>query len=79
MFADKCPYCAARLIQVLQRGMNLSPEIKRLRCRQALVHSLAQGLDELEIRRMAKLTEWQVCPAPEVQPESLSKPRKRGR
>lgn len=79
-FADGCLHCAARRIQYIQRRLNLAPDVKRNRCRTALADAMANGLPELEIRRMAKLPEWQLQqPAQDAQPESLPAPRKRGR
>lgn len=74
LFADYCLHCAARRIQYIQRRMNLSPTAKSARCRKALSDALALGLEELEIRRLAKLPEWQVQPV-----ESSPAPRKRGK
>ena len=80
MFADYCLHCAARRIQYLQRTLRLAPSVTRDRCRAALADAVANGLPELEIRRMAKLPEWQLQqPAQDAQPESLPAPRKRGR
>ena len=61
-FAEGCLHCAARRIQYIQRRLPLSPEDKRNRCRKALADAMALGLPELEIRRMAKLAEWQLAP-----------------
>ena len=79
-FAEGCLHCAARRIQYLQRTLRLAPSVTRDRCRAALADAVANGLPELEIRRMAKLPEWQLQqPAQEAQPASLPAPRKRGR
>ena len=79
-FADGCLPCAARRIQYLQRTLRLAPSVTRDRCRAALADAVANGLPELEIRRMAKLAEWQLQqPAMDAQPASLPAPRKRGR
>ena len=79
-FAEGCLHCAARRIQYLQRTLRLAPSVTRDRCRAALADAVANGLPELEIRRMAKLAEWQLQqPAQDAQPESLPAPRKRGR
>ena len=79
-FAEGCLPCAARRIQFIQRRLNLAPDVKRNRCRTALADAMANGLPELEIRRMAKLAEWQLQqPAQEAQTASLPAPRKRGR
>ena len=75
-FADYCLHCAARRIQFIQRRLNLAPEAARTRCRSALAQAVALGLPEPEIRRMAKLAEWQVAELVAV-PET-TKP-KRGR
>ena len=75
-FAEGCLHCAARRIQFIQRRLNLAPDVKRNRCRTALADAMALGLPELEIRRMAKLPEWQVAELVAV-PET-TKP-KRGR
>lgn len=61
-FAEGCLHCAARRIQYIQRRLPLSPEDKRNRCRKALADAMALGLPEPEIRRMAKLAEWQLAP-----------------
>lgn len=80
MFADYCLHCAARRIQYIQRRLPLSLDDKRNRCRKALADAMALGLPELEIRRMAKLAEWQLQqPAKDAQPASSPAPRKRGR
>lgn len=60
-FADGCLHCAARRIQYLQRTLRLGPSETRDRCRKALAQSMELGLPELEIRRMAKLAEWQMA------------------
>lgn len=79
-FADYCLHCAARRIQFIQRALRLAPSVTRDRCRAALADAVANGLPELEIRRMAKLAEWQLQqPAMDAQPASLPAPRKRGR
>lgn len=79
-FADHCLHCAARRIQYIQRRLPLSLDDKRNRCRKALADAMALGLPEPEIRRMAKLPEWQLQqPAQDAQPASLPAPRKRGR
>lgn len=57
-FAEGCLHCAARRIQYLQRTLRLAPSVTRDRCRAALADAVANGLPELEIRRMAKLAEW---------------------
>lgn len=62
MFAEGCLHCAARRIQYLQRTLRLGESATRERCRAALAQSMALGLPELEIRRMAKLAEWQLAP-----------------
>ena len=61
-FADGCLYCTARRIQYLQRTLRLGESATRGRCRAALAQAMALGLPELEIRRMAKLPEWQLAP-----------------
>lgn len=61
LFAEGCLHCAARRIQFIQRRLNLAPDDKRNRCRTALADAMANGLSELEIRRMAKLPGWQVA------------------
>lgn len=76
LFAERCLHCAARRIQFLQRTLRLAPSVTRDRCRAALADAVANGLPELEIRRMAKLAEWQVAELVAV-PET-TKP-KRGR
>lgn len=79
-FADYCLHCAARRIQFIQRRLNLAPDVKRNRCRTALADAIALGLQESDIRAMAKKAEWQLQqPAQEAQPASLPAPRKRGR
>ena len=79
-FAEGCLHCAARRIQFIQRTLRLAPSVTRDRCRAALADAMANGLPELEIRRMAKKPEWQLQqPAQEAQPASLPAPRKRGR
>ena len=80
LFAEGCLHCAARRIQFIQRRLNLAPDVKRIRCRTALADAMALGLQESDIRAMAKLPEWQLQqPAKEAQPASLPVPRKRGR
>ena len=80
LFADGCLYCAARRIQYLQRTLRLGESATRDRCRAALAQAMALGLQEVEIRRMAKLPEWQLQqPTQDAQPESLPVQRKRGR
>ena len=79
-FADGCLYCAARRIQYIQRRLNLAPDDKRNRCRKALADAMALGLQESEIRRMAKLAAWQVAPPEAIQqPASSNVQRKHGR
>ena len=62
MFAEGCLHCAARRIQYLQRTLRLGESATKDRCRVALAQAMALGLPELEIRRMAKLAEWQLAP-----------------
>ena len=62
LFADGCLHCAARRIQYLQRTLRPGESATRERCRAALAQAMALGLPELEIRRMAKLPEWQLAP-----------------
>ena len=71
LFADYCLHCAARRIQYLQRTLRLGESATRDRCRAALAQAMALGLPEVEIRRMAKLPEWQ------VEPEQEKGPRKK--
>ena len=78
-FADGCLHCAARRIQFIQRTLRLAPSVTRDRCRAALADAVANGLPEPEIRRMAKLPEWQVEPEQDAQPASSAGQRKRGR
>ena len=79
-FAEGCLHCAARRIQYLQRTLRLAPSVTRDRCRAALADAVANGLPEQEIRRMAKLPEWQLQqPAMDAQPALSPAPRKRGR
>lgn len=79
-FAEGCLHCAARRIQFIQRRLNLAPDVKRNRCRTALADAMALGLQESDIRAMARRPEWQLQqPAQEAQPASLPAPRKRGR
>ncbi|EKD98212.1 MAG: hypothetical protein ACD_23C00538G0005 [uncultured bacterium] len=75
-FAEGCLHCAARRIQYLQRTLRLAPSVTRDRCRAALADAVANGLPELEIRRMAKLAEWQVA---ELVSTPETKKPKRGR
>ena len=70
------PALRGRRIQYLQRTLRLAPSVTRDRCRAALADAVANGLPELEVRRMAKLPEWQVAELVAV-PET-TKP-KRGR
>lgn len=78
-FAEGCLHCAARRLQYIQRRLPLSTDDKRNRCRKALADAMALGLPEPEIRRMAKLPEWQLQqPAQEAQPASLPAQRKHG-
>ena len=79
-FAEGCLHCAARRIQFIQRTLRLAPSVTRDRCRAALADAVANGLPELEIRRMAKLPEWQVTPQEAIpQPASSPARRKTGR
>ena len=80
LFAEGCLHCAARRIQFIQRTLRLAPSVTRDRCRAALADAVANGLPELEIRRMAKLPEWQVMPQEAIpQPASSPARRKTGR
>ena len=80
LFAEGCLPCAARRIQFIQRRLNLAPDDKRNRCRTALAQAMELGLPEQEIRRMAKLPEWQVMPQEAIpQPASSPARRKTGR
>lgn len=79
LFADGCLHCAARRIQYLQRTLRLGESATRDRCRAALAQAMALGLPEVEIRRMAKLPEWQVRPEQEAEPAPTPVQRKRGR
>ena len=79
-FAEGCLPCAARRIQYIQRTLRLAPSVTRDRCRASLADAVANGLPELEIRRMAKLAEWQVTPQEAIpQPASSPARRKTGR
>lgn len=78
-FADGCLHCAARRIQYLQRTLRLGESATRDRCRAALAQAMALGLPELEIRRMAKLPEWQLQPEREAPSAPTPVQRKRGR
>ena len=62
LFADGCLHCAARYIQHIQRRMSIAPSAKADRCRKVLAQALTFGLSEMDIRRMAKLPEWQLAP-----------------
>ena len=73
-FADGCLHCAARRIQYLQRTLRLGESAARDRCRAALAQAMALGLPELEIRRMAKLAEWQLAPVE----SSAARPKRGG-
>lgn len=73
MFADGCLYCAARRIQYLQRTLRLGATNTQARCRTALQQAMALGLPEVEIRRMAKLAEWQLAPEPEPEKDTRKK------
>lgn len=79
LFAESCLHCAARRIQYLQRTLRLGESATRDRCRAALAQAMALGLPEVEIRRMAKLPEWQVEPEQEAEPARAPVQRKRGR
>ena len=76
-FAEGCLHCAARRIQYLQRVLQLGTVATQARCRAALAQALERGLSEAEIRRMAKLKEWQV--APDQAPEPTPKPKTKGK
>lgn len=76
-FADGCLHCAARHIQYIQRSLGLGPIETRDRCRQALALALELGLSELDIRRMAKLPEWQLAePAAQAEAPATKKPKR---
>lgn len=49
-------------VRVLQLGATAT----QARCRAALQQAIALGLPEVEIRRLAKLPEWQLAPKPET-------------
>lgn len=63
MHCPTCIHCGARLIQKLQRLYLLTPEQRRDQCRQVLQEWMAQGHDEVELRKMAKAAAWAVAPA----------------
>lgn len=76
-FADGCLYCAARHIQFIQRRLQIAPGAKVARCRASLEHSVALGLPEGEIRRMAKLAAWQLDPEEPAKPQAAAKGKRR--
>lgn len=59
-----CVFCAARLIQKIQRLERPRDEIKA-RCKAALDDSVAAGFDEGEIRKLAAGKSMAVEPEPE--------------
>lgn len=64
-FIASCLWCSARRIQFLQRRLALAPSVCRDRCRAALADALHHGLNEAEVRSLAK----QAAPAIEPLPE----------
>ena len=52
--ADRCMWCTARRIQIIQRRLPLAPLVKAERCRQVLAEGLSWGLGEKQIRALAK-------------------------
>ena len=61
MFTLYCPYCVARGIQLLQKQTD-PPQVRSERCRELLQRGLANGLDEQQIRALAKSTERPLAP-----------------
>lgn len=59
-----CPYCVARGIQLLQKQAD-PPQVRSQCCRELLQRALANGLDEQQIRALAKSTERPLAPPPE--------------
>ena len=67
LFAEGCLHCAARRIQYLQRVIfkDDNPHIvakRQERCRKALSDAIANGLDGVLVRTMARASGWQVAP-----------------
>lgn len=56
-----CPFCVARGIQLTQRQID-PPQERSRRCREILEQALANGLDEQQIRALAKKAERPVDP-----------------
>ena len=63
--ADFCPWCQARLIQFTQRLVVISKDAKVARCRVVIQRVRDWGLDEAQVRALAKAAGWAVQPAPE--------------
>lgn len=61
MYTLYCPYCVARGIQLTQK-QNDPPQVRSQRCRELLQRGLANGLDEQQIRALAKSIERPLAP-----------------
>lgn len=61
-FADRCTWCQARRIQYIQRVLRLDQDTKRRRCQAVIEDVQSWGLDEAEVRRLAKLPERALQP-----------------
>lgn len=61
MFTLHCPYCVARGIQLTKKQTD-SPQDRSRRCREHLQAAIANGLDEQQIRALAKSTERPLAP-----------------
>lgn len=65
MYTLHCPYCVARGIQLPQKQLD-PPQERSQRCRELLQRALANGLDEQQIRALAKSTERPLAPRSEA-------------
>lgn len=65
MYTLHCPYCVARGIQLTQKQTD-PPQVRSQRCRELLQRGLANGLDEQQIRALAKKPERPIAPKGET-------------
>lgn len=76
-FADRCTHCAARRIQYLRRVLVLGDELLRKRCKAVIADVNEWGLDEAEVRRLAKLPDLALRPVDDLTPLPTKKQGRR--
>lgn len=65
MCADRCLWCQARLIQLIQRSTGIEKQEKTTRCKAVIQRVLGWELSEQRVRDLAKKADWSMQPEPE--------------